>query len=185
MSIKLRSNAEFLGWAATKGIGPDPRYGGRQSLMFLDHGGNPVGGIRESHKFPIALPSDGSGDPRGLAGVVINSFRLLTPIFDQFDSPIIWIWRRGGKWPQRPDRRKDFLFALYSGVIDSWICAGAPVGEEGALHAQADDFQLAQTLVFLNSIIARSTADDLFIVPEKAHMIAHFDHDEFIHIYSR
>jgi hypothetical protein len=153
------SEAEFLRWAATRGLAPDSDY--PQSAVLKYRAGG------ESRFWLV--PPQPERRPYFIA--------MLLELLGEWEA--CYVWRHSGSWPGVYDmtgRVNDRIeYQILRGI-------GMPMASADVVCFSRGEIDLLITLIFSTTIFGWSVGEDLYIVPDHARQILQTDHHDVIHV---
>ena len=157
--MKLVSPQEFLPWALTRDIAPDPRYKAPQCLVYVPY--------RAYCRF-WNQPTNGGAIPYFLGHVLAG--------LDPWSA--CYAWPRGGRWPE--PRETDYWAARVRTSI--LLGADIPPGFPGAVRYEAGEAGSLVTVATAQTLFGSNAADDLFIVLDHGEQFLWIDHHDVVHV---
>lgn len=149
---------EFLCWAASVGVGFDPRYPDAHSLCLLP--------AREAARFWVR-PADAATWPH-FAGSILKGL-------DQWE--VGYLRPRFGRWPRSADP-----LSANDGIRDVVLRgAGVPDGWVGAVGYSRSERSAVLAVLFAYLAFGWHSDDDLFFVPDHGRQVVQTDHHDVIH----
>jgi hypothetical protein len=149
---------DFLRWAASVGIGFDPRYPESGLLRILPR--------RDQARFWV-LPPDPAAWPHFIASLLES--------LDEWDSGLLW--PRSGSWPNQeksPSYDEGVRDVILRGV-------GVPAGWAGALRFGRDEKNALIAVMYPFVAFGGCGDDDLIFVPDHGRQLLQSDHHDVIH----
>src|SRR5271170_176423 len=151
---------DFLQWAATKGMGLDPRYPQSAVLNYRQ---------KSDSRF-WCIPVKPERRPHFIASLI----KLMG------DWRSCYIWRHLGSWPDPvPDEQSQINDIVELRILKG---LGLPLGTNDVVEFDSVEFDSLVALLFSNTIFAWSGPEDLYIVPDHASQIILTDHHHVIHV---
>ena len=160
--MKSISEADFLQWAATKGLHLDPQYPQSAVLKFHD--------APEDARF-WEVPFEPHRRPHFIASLL----DLLG------DWQLCYVWRHMGSWPSSVDslRINDVVeFQILHGL-------GLPLGTADVVEFSRKELEKLVTLLFSTTVFGWSVGEDLYVVPDHGRAMLQTDHHGVIHVIGR
>jgi hypothetical protein len=160
--MKSISEAEFLQWAATKGLRPDPLYPQSAVLKFHD-------ALEDARFWEVPF------EPHRRPHFIQSLLELLG------DWQLCYVWRHMGSWPASVDplRINDVVeFQILRGL-------GLPLGTADVVEFSRKELDKLVTLLFSTTVFGWSVREDLYVVPDHARAMLQTDHHRVIHAICR
>ena len=162
--MRALTEAEFLTWAADRGLTLDPQYPDMAVLSF-------AAGAGDARFWEI--PHKPERRPYFLAS--------LLELLGNWNS--CFAWRHLGSWPAPehldPQRINDVVeYEILKGL-------GIPMGSGSVVEFARSDSPALVTLLFSTSVFGWSVGEDLYVVPDHARYVLQTDHHDAVHVIFR
>ena len=160
--MKTLSEAQFLAWAQTRGIVPDPRYPNHPVLAF--EGCVPI------DRF-WCVPPEPEARPYFIQSLLLAMGNWST----------CFAWKPMGSWPASadPERINDIVqLRLLKGL-------GLALGNDEVLQFSSEETDVLISLIYLTTVFGWSVSDDLHIFPDHGRQMMATDHHGVIGITCR
>jgi hypothetical protein len=157
--MELMPREKFLRWAASVGIGFDPRYPDARCLSFLPS--------KDHARFWVVPP-----DPATWSHFIAS----LLDCLDEWATGLLW--PRSGAWPEsrqsrsQNERVRD-VFLRGAGISEGWT---------GAVRFERDEQAALIAVLFAYLAFGWCADDDLFFIPEHGRQLIQTDHHDVIHV---
>lgn len=157
--MKQVSKAEFLRWAAGKGMRLDPKYPDSAVLGYVAGG---------KARFWV-VPEEAEQRPYLLMS--------LLELMGEWER--CYVWRHLGRWPDASRMEERINDRVEATILEG---LGIPMGTADVVVFGREELDALVTLLFSTTIFGWSVGEDLYVVPDHGRQILQTDHHGVVHV---